>query len=256
MEFSDLTVACLIVVSFIAGFIDSVAGGGGLLTMPALLLAGVPPQIALGTNKLCGGLGTSVAVLNFARRNLIQWPLITWGAGFTVVGGLLGSRVILSINELLVGKILVFLLPLAGLSLLWKKKKNHAFASAQFSHPMRIKTSLVCFVIGFYDGFFGPGTGTFLALAFFSLLHFDLVRATAHAKVFNLISNISAIAVFGFSQKILFSLAIPMALANMAGNWMGSQMAMKKGDIFVRQALMSVLLLLFVSLVGKFFSQL
>lgn len=252
MEFSDLTVAFLISISFVAGLIDSIAGGGGLLTIPALLFLGVPPQIALGTNKLCGGLGTLVAVINFARRKMIQWPLILWGAGFTIMGASLGSRAILAVDELLVGKIIVILLPLAATSLLWKRKKNNSTVSDINSKSIRSKISLICLTIGFYDGFFGPGTGTFLALAFFSILHFDLVRATAHAKVFNLISNISAIAVFAASQKILFSLAIPMALANMAGNFMGSQLVMKKGDVFVKKVLLAVLLLLFASLASKF----
>ncbi len=250
MEFSNLTVAFLICISYLAGLIDSIAGGGGLLTIPALLFAGIPPQIALGTNKLCGGLGTLVAVLNFARRKMIEWPLIIWGGGFTVLGGFLGSRVILAIDELLVGKIVVFLLPLAATSLLWKKNKKAAPDKNCKSYS--IKVSLICLTIGFYDGFFGPGTGTFLALAFFLILHFDLIRATAQAKVFNLISNISAIAVFASSQKILFSLAIPMALANMAGNFMGSQLVMKKGDVFIKKVLIAVMLLLFVSLASKF----
>jgi uncharacterized protein len=254
MEFSNLIVVFLSSISFVAGLIDSIAGGGGLLTMPALLFAGVTPQIALGTNKLCGGLGTLIAVLNFARRKMIKWPLILWGGSFTIIGGFLGSCFILTIDELLVGKIVVFLLPIATMSLFWKRKNNNSVTLSKDSKFSRIKVSLTCVTIGFYDGFFGPGTGVFLVLAFFPILHFDLVQATAHAKVFNFISNISAIAVFGLNQKLLLSLAIPMAFANMAGNFIGSQLVMKNGDGFVRKILLGSMLLLFISLTIKFFS--
>jgi uncharacterized membrane protein YfcA len=106
-------------------------------------------------------------------------------------------------------------------------------------------------VIGFYDGFFGPGTGTFLALGFFSVLHIDLLRATALAKVFNFLSNVAALAVFLFTQKVLFGLAIPMAVANMCGNYIGSHLAIKKGESLIKMVMVSVLALLFGTLVFK-----
>jgi uncharacterized membrane protein YfcA len=255
MEPHALTIALLSLASLVAGFIDSVAGGGGLITLPALLFAGVGPQYALGTNKMSGCLGTAVAVVNFARKNMVYWPLIGLGIGFTFLGAALGSRVILSVDESVVGKIVVLLLPFAAIGLLSKRMKGTHAKKVHTLKPVAAKAILICFSIGFYDGFFGPGTGTFLALAFCYFLHFSLMEATANAKVFNLASNLASLCVFLFNQKVLFAVAIPMALANMSGNYIGSHMAMKKGDGFIRYALLVSLVILLGSMIWKFYNR-
>jgi len=251
MEVTSAVVCLLSLISLAAGFIDSIAGGGGLLTLPALLFAGVPAQYALGTNKFSGCIGTATAVVNFARKKKVWWPLAALGLGFTFAGGALGSRAILLFDESAANKIILMMLPFAALTLLWQRKSTKAATQAPELKQVAAKAILICFAVGFYDGFFGPGTGTFLALGFFSVMHLDLIRATAAAKVFNLASNTASLAVFLFHGKVIFQVAIPMAIANMVGNYIGSHFAMRNGERFIKQALAFVLALLFSSLAWK-----
>ncbi|MEI6805220.1 MAG: TSUP family transporter [Myxococcaceae bacterium] len=237
----------LIGVAFVAGVIDSIAGGGGLLTLPAFLFAGVPPVLALGTNKFVGTCGTLVAVLNFARKKLINWKILTFGAGFTVAGGLLGSRAILLCDPAVIQVVVLVCLPLAAGSLFLKKPD---LAPEKIRYAKQ-KTGFLALGMGFYDGFFGPGTGTFLVVGLHHVLGLNLVHATALAKPFNLISSISALIMFGFYGKVIWSLALPLAACSMLGNWAGSHLAMKQGAFLVRRALISVCILLFVSLAIK-----
>jgi len=252
MDLSLSVIAFLSGVSFVAGFVDSIAGGGGLITIPSLLLAGIPSQFALGSNKFSSCLGTAIAVWNFARKNLIIWPLVAIGIGFTFVGGVIGSRAILAFDESAAQVIILSLLPFAALTLFWRRNKSSSSESLDLSlKAVAIPTTLLCLGIGFYDGFFGPGTGTFLALGFFTFIRVDLLRSTALAKVFNFISNLGALAVFLFNQKVLFALAIPMAIANMCGNYVGSHLAIKKGENLIRVVILLVLALLLLTLIIK-----
>lgn len=250
MELSLTVIALLSGCSFVAGFVDSIAGGGGLITIPCLLLAGIPPQLALGTNKLSSCLGTGVAVWSFARKKLILWPVVAVGIAFTFVGGAIGSRAILAFDENAARVIILALMPFAALTLLWRRKKNNGQSEVGIK-SITWPTIAICLAVGFYDGFFGPGTGTFLALGFFSVLRVDLIRATALAKVFNFLSNAGSLAVFLFNQKVIFTLAIPMAAANMCGNYVGSHLAIKKGESLIKMVILAVLALLFTTLLIK-----
>lgn len=253
MGISQTTLLCLILVAFIAGFIDSIAGGGGMLVLPSLLFSGIPPQLALGTSKFASLWGTAVASMNFIRKRLVWWPMVLAGLGFSWVGSLLGSQVILGVSEQTAGKIIIGLFPLAMIGLLYKRPITH------HEHPTSIRSILpkligICFLVGFYDGFFGPGTGAFLAIGFYSILHLSLTRATAHAKIFNFLSNLSAMGVFILNGKILYAVAIPIAIASMAGNYLGSQMAIKKGDRLIRVCLALVLALLMANVGWRVFA--
>lgn len=234
----------LIGISFFAGAIDSIAGGGGLITLPVLLLVGISPVFAFGTTKFFAACGSFISVLNFARKKLINWRLLSFGIGFTLIGGFLGSRAILLFKPEIVQVLILVLLPLAATSLFWKKEDHPAH---KVRHKKK-KTGLLALGMGFYDGFFGPGTGTFLTLGFYHLLGLNLVHATALAKPFNLISNLAALLIFCFYGKVIWAIAVPMALANMLGNWAGSQLAISGGALLVRKALFGVCVLLFVSL--------
>jgi len=220
----DAAIIILITVSFIAGFIDSIAGGGGLLLIPALLFANIPPQMALGTNKFAATLGTAVALINFVRNKQVVWKIISIGILFSFVGSWLGSKAILIFSNDVAGKIIIFLLPIGILITLIPKKER----TSEEDFPiegLKIKVPLVCFPIGFYDGFFGPGTGSFLIMFFYLLLGMNLVKASGTSKVFNLASCVSALIVFSINSQVLFSFGIPLAIANIAGNYVGSSLA-------------------------------
>lgn len=251
MEISALTIVALSFVAFLAGFIDSVAGGGGLLMVPAYLLAGLPPHVTLGTNKFVSSFGTSMAVYNFVRKGKTSLKIILCGVLFVLCGAFIGSKTVLLVNQDLLGKMIVFLLPVGVVATLYPKKKL-AHAHNLVKTDFYLKIPLIGLIVGFYDGFFGPGTGSFLALSFYVFLRLNLIEATANAKVFNLISNLGALTAFVIGGKVFYALGIPLAIASMLGNYTGSHLAIKKGEKFIKLFLVIVLAILFVTLVWKF----
>ncbi|MBC9785186.1 TSUP family transporter [Heliobacterium chlorum] len=253
MSFDLPTMAVILsAVSFVAGFIDSIAGGGGLLLLPALLFTGLPPQTVLGTNKFASTFGTSFALVNFVRSKKVDWRIVAVGIAFTLLGAFLGTKAILYFPNDQVGRIIVFLLPFAmAITLIPRKVRSEQ--KELTTQELWKKVPLICFTIGFYDGFLGPGTGSFLIMAFYIWLGLDLVMASGTAKVFNLGSNIGALVVFLMEGKVLYLLGLPMALANIAGNLLGSTLAIRKGTNLVRAFLMTSFGLLFITLVWKYF---
>ncbi len=244
----------LSLVSFLAGFIDSIAGGGGLLLVPSLLLAGLPPQTALGTNKFAATLGTSTALLNFIRSRQVVWKIAVYGIVPALLGGFFGSKAILSFDNKIVGKMIVFLLPFAALAVLYPKNVQSRAQKNRFSKlDLFLKIPMICFPIGFYDGFFGPGTGSFFITCFYLFLGIGLLQASATTKVFNFLSNLGALALFLFEGKVIFLLGFPLALANIAGNVAGSHLAIKKGAKVVKAFLLISLSGLFATLVWQYF---
>lgn len=252
MSLGIITVAALAAVSFTAGFIDSIAGGGGLLTLPTFLLAGLPPHNALGTNKFQSTIGTSVAVFNYIRSGRVQLRIIVSGILFILAGSFIGSRMILLFNQAIAGKITIFLLPV-GITATLIPKKNGTSGGELTWRELYSAVPVIGFLIGFYDGFFGPGTGAFLALSLHLVLRLNLIDATANAKVFNLLSNIGGLTGFILGGTVLFKLGIPLAGANMLGNYLGSHLAIRKGDGVIRFFLTLVLVILFGTLIWKFF---
>ena len=173
-----LTVSLLCIVTFIAGLIDSIAGGGGLLRLPALLIAGVSPQQALGTNKFTGAIGTGAAMLNFARKGLILWKLAFIGIPCALLGSAAGSKCILAFDPQTAGKILIALLPVAAMITLIPRRSKSCKDSFT-SKDVYLLTPLICFSVGFYDGFFGPGAGSFFIISFNVCLRMNLIQASA-----------------------------------------------------------------------------
>jgi uncharacterized protein len=242
----------LFAASFLAGFVDSISGGGGLLLMPALLFAGLPPQTALGTNKFANTIGTSFALMNFIRSKKVVWRIAAIGIIFSLLGAFLGSKAILIFSNETIGKIIVVLLPLAILGVFIPKIKRVS-AEDLLPKDLYIRVIPTCLVIGFYDGFFGPGTGSFLIIAFYLFLGMDLLQASATAKVFNLASNVGALVVFLYEGKVIFLLGLPLAFANIAGNYLGSTLALKVGVKVVRAFLLVSFAVLFISLFWKYY---
>ena len=247
MTISLLACAFVVLAAFVGGFIDSIAGGGGLIVMPALLLTGLPPHVAVSCNKFGSSLGTAVALANFAKSHLVLWKTALVGIGFALVGAHLGTRLALAISPDIFGKILVILLPFALILTLLPPRE------AKDKTPKVWIMPLICTIIGAYDGFFGPGTGSFLILAFHFFLSMSLLQASATAKVLNLASNLSNLFTFIFAGTIWWALAIPMAIASILGNFLGSRLAIQRGSKAVRSFLIIVLLIMLVTLISKYF---
>lgn len=237
----------------LAGLIDSIAGGGGLISLPALMATGIPPHVALGTNKFQSMLGTTCGLANFSRKSKVLWKIALIGIPFSLIGSYIGAKLALIIASILLAKIMVALLPFAAFFVLFSK---NILKSCEESHVHKftlwIATPLTCAVIGMYDGFFGPGTGTFLILALVLFMRMSLVHATATAKTFNLASNFGAFIAFIISGQIFYSYAIVMAATNIVGNIVGSHYAMKHGHKLISKILVVSLTLLFIYLMWKY----
>lgn len=243
-SFGLTIISALVLASFLAGFVDAIAGGGGMIQVPALLVVGVPPVSALATNKIISVCGTSVVVCRYAASNLIAWKYVGLGGGLCIVGSLLGSSLALYTPAWIL-EFLILASILVALSI---------SAWVPLKHQVRKATrkSLVVFSgviggIGFYDGLSGPGTGSFLAIANARVLGLDLLRATALAKPINLMSNLGAALVFIYGDAVQWSLALPMLVSNCAGNWLGGKVAVRQGSALISRLLICVLSALLIA---------
>lgn len=255
MEFesiSFLMIGLLAFAAFAAGTIDSIAGGGGLISLPALLLTGMSPQFAVGTNKFSAGVGCSISVIMFGRAKLIDWKLAAKGIFFSLFGAFIGAKAALALPPDILGKTFTIMLPLIAIVCL-KPQKKDTTGTRETSYSMP-KIIGICMCIGMYDGFFGPGTGTLMILGLFRVLKMELVMASGTAKVFNLASNISGLVTFMVSGHVFYTIAIPMAAASIAGNYLGTRLAITKGASFIRRILPISLAALFITLFLQYFT--
>lgn len=221
----------------LGGFVDAIAGGGGLLTVPAMLAAGVPPVSALATNKLQGSFGTAVACFNYARKGHVDLKAMAIPVVCVFAGAMAGAMLVQFLDtRLLAGVMPVLLILMAGYFLL-SPKMSDVDQHKLISIPVY---GLIGAAIGFYDGFFGPGTGAFFMLTLITLLGFSVIRATGNTKLLNLTSNIAALGTLAFGGHMLWVLGGCMAVANMAGGQLGSMMAMKHGSRVIKPLLVIV----------------
>lgn len=244
---------------FAAGFVDSIAGGGGLISLPAYLMTGYPIHQMLGTNKTSSTCGTLVSTIQYFKHGQIHLPSALLSAAFALIGSYLGASVSLLFDSRSLKLIVVILLPLVSLiltrSLQYKKKKAQtAAAKTDFTITKQVLAAcaLLGFGIGFYDGMLGPGTGTFLIIGY-SALGFSLTTASGNAKVVNLCSNIAAFARFFLSGNIIWPLALPAAVCGIAGNFLGSRLAIKKGEQIIRPLVYGMVLIVFITFISDLF---
>lgn len=238
MEFGLEIFALLFVAAFIAGFIDAIAGGGGLITIPALLSVGISPAIALGTNKLqaCGG--SFSASLYFIRRKAVNlreiWLLIL----LTFIGASLGTIFVqlIDVNALKVA--LPFFVLIIGIYFLFSPSLGEEDRKQRISYPLFAFTAAAG--IGFYDGMFGPATGSFLTLAFVLLLGFNLSKGVAHAKVLNFTSNFASLIFFMLGGAILWKVGFVMMIGQFIGGNLGARMVVTKGKQIIRPLIVSM----------------
>ncbi len=249
----ELSIIILCTLAYVlAGFVDAVAGGGGLITIPSLMLFNIPPHIVLGTNKFASSIGSFTAIWPFLRNKLIVLHLVPCGFASAFLGGIIGSWLALQLDSVLLGKIMAFLLPL-GLVCTFFAGRNMREDQQHSLTRQKVYVSIIGIVIGIYDGFFGPGTGSFFILALHMVLGMGLVKASGTTKVLNLASNVGALAAFASGGVVLYALAIPCAFGSIVGNQLGARMAITVGVKAVRLFLYLALFLLFSTLIYKYF---
>ena len=251
MEWNDLLHILLIVcpLVFLGGIVDAVAGGGGLITLP-YLLAGLDPHAASATNK-CGNVwGTLLSAYRFWRRGEIRMPSAAWGAAGALVGAWAGAQLNLILPDRFLYYIMLVIVPVMAVFLLLKRDFGTEDRSGQFS-PLRLSLlSLgIGLAIGCYDGFFGPGAGTFLMLAYTSLCKFDLLTASGNTKAANAASNAASLVTFALAGEVVWAVGIPAALCGLAGGYVGSGLALRGGAKVIRPMFFVVLTILTVRLI-------
>lgn len=230
-----------------AGFVDSIAGGGGLITIPALLWAGISPAAALATNKLQGSFGAFSSSFSFIRKGHVKPRDLIGPIILTFLGAATGTIIVQMINPGILMTILPFLLILIALYFLFSPRINDLDANQMIS--LKLFGFTAGFAIGFYDGFFGPGTGSFFSLAFVLLLGFNITKATGHAKVLNLTSNFAALLMFIAGGQVQWTIGIVMALGAFIGAQIGSHLVMKMGARLVRPLLVITSLCISIKLI-------
>lgn len=232
MELGVDILAILFVVAFVAAFIDAIAGGGGLITIPALLMTGIPPAVALGTNKLQAMGGAFSASLYFLRKRAVNLREVWFILLCVFLGSALGTILIQLIDASVFKKILPFLILTIGLYFLFTPKLGDEDRKQRLTYVVFGFT--ISPFLGFYDGFFGPGTGSIMSLACVTLLGFNIAKATAHAKVMNFTSNFASFLLFFAGGQILWIAGIVMMVGSILGaNW-GAKMVMTKGKTLIR----------------------
>ncbi len=242
-----LMIVCPLV--FLGGLIDAVAGGGGLVTLPAYLIAGLPPHLASGTNKCGNAFGTFLSTGRFLKRGDVHIPSALAGGAMALVGAWLGAWLNMIMPEQFLYYFMLAVVPVMAIFLLLKRDFGTEDHSTELGKVRLLVTAGgIGLVIGCYDGFFGPGAGTFLMLAFTGLCKFDLLTASGNTKVANSASNLASLVTFALAGKVLWPVGIPAAICGIAGNYVGSSLALKGGAKVIRPMFFVVLTLLVVRL--------
>jgi len=236
---------------FLAGFVDAIGGGGGLISLPAYLLAGVPIHQAIATNKLSSACGTGLATARFIKKGLVNWRLAVPTILLAMLGSSLGANASLAMEEGVMEQVLVFVLPVSAFVVLnprlFRDNENAEFKLDVKTWITALVSSLI---VGFYDGFYGPGTGTFLIIAFTVFAGLNLRSANAQAKVINLTTNLTSLTIFLRNGQVIFLLGIAAAVCNMIGGYLGAGLAISGGSRITRPVIILVLGLLFLKVLG------
>lgn len=250
-DYFYLGLCLLILASLIAGYIDAIAGGAGLILIPAFLMVGLPPQLALGQEKLVSTIGTIAAIKNFMKSSSIIWKIVPIGIASALLGAYLGAEVILMLPTHVINYIIFAFLPLGLAATLFKGKLLARHQQNSEIKESAVAVFITCLIVGFYDGFFGPGTGSIFIIALFIINKLSLLQASATSKIFNFASNIGAFVSFLIAGKMAFLIGIPMIIANLLGNHFGSLHAIHSNGEIIKKVLVITVGLLMVSLAYK-----
>ena len=236
---------------FLAGLVDSIAGGGGLISLPAYMIAGVPPHAALGTNKLGSAMGTVVSTLRLAKHGYLKGKLkLALGAALAALAGSsLGSHLALLVPDMVIRNLMVVILPITAFYVLRRKQEKEEREPLS-AGQLRAVVLAAAFVFGGYDGFYGPGTGTFLILVLTGAARLDIRVSSAMTKVINLSSNVAALITFLFTGNVDCALGLAAGVCCIAGHYLGAGLVVQDGRRIVRPVVLVVLALLFVKVIS------
>lgn len=234
--------------TFLAGLVDSIAGGGGLISLPAFLFAGLPMHSAIATNKLASTIGTTVSTARYCKNGYYDKKLALPGIVCALTGSVIGAKLVMLVDDKYLRWMMIIILPIVALTVFMDK--NHSEKEPTLSLRQRIIiVAAAGLIIGVYDGFYGPGTGTFLLIALTKLAQMDIRTASGNVKLINLSSNVAALFTFLLSGYVNVTLGLAGALFCLAGHYMGSGLVMKNGSKIVKPIILVVLVLLFAKII-------
>jgi uncharacterized protein len=240
MDLSAAQVAILCAAALCGGTVDAISGGGGLVTVPVLLAVGLPPHLALGTNKGQSTFGSFAAILRYRHAGLIDWKTARISFPLGIVGSLSGAALALMLRPEVLSPIVIALLLVVAVLVASGRLRPREGDVPPVGRRAGLIVAAIALTLGAYDGFFGPGTGTFIIAAYATLIHVPLPRATAEAKVLNFASNFAALAMFARHGEILWAVALPMAAAQLLGGFLGAHLVVRRGDGLIRPMVLVV----------------
>lgn len=249
-ELKTFLIVCPLV--FLAGFVDAVGGGGGLISLPAYLIAGLPAHQAIATNKLSACCGTAMATFRFARQGFIHWRSALPSMGAALIGAWCGAHLSLLTDSAVLTRVLYVILPLTAVLVLRRGALRERAGETELSRRTIWIAAAASLVIGVYDGFYGPGTGTFLIVAYSLLARMDVRSANGQCKAVNLTTNVTSLLVFLRSGQTLIVLGLAAAVCNMLGGWLGAGAALRAGAKLTRPVILLVLVLLALKVLGVY----
>lgn len=249
LSFISYAVVCVLV--FLAGFIDAIAGGGGLISLPAYMMTGMPAHLAVGTNKLSSALGTVVSTARYIKKGFVIWKIAVPSAVLSIIGSTCGANLALMVDGKALTYIMLVILPLTAAAVFLKKDIETTHEVPQ--SKMMIVSLGAALLIGMYDGFYGPGTGTFMILALTGLAGMNAEAAAGNTKIMNLSSNIAALVTFIINGKILYPLGLAAAVFSILGHYTGSSMVISNGKKIMRPAIIIVLIIMIVKILWEQF---
>jgi len=237
----------------LAGLVDAIGGGGGLISLPAYLIAGLPPHTCIATNKMSSTFGTALATMRFMKAGLVNFKLAVPAVAAAIIGSSIGAHISLILPEEVMKYVLVVVLPVSAFLVLNKKLFNDEGSDTVTLDKRTYLTAMAAaLIVGIYDGFYGPGTGTFLIIAFTIFAKLDIMTANAQAKVINLTTNVTALAIFLINGQVLLPLGIAAAASNMVGGYIGAGLAMANGAKLAKISILFVLFLLALKVLGVY----
>lgn len=234
---------------FLAGFVDAIAGGGGLISLPAYMLAGIPAHNAIATNKMSSCMGTSLASYIYYKKGFMKWKLCIPSIIAALMGSYIGANISLYLNENLLKSVMIVVLPCVGLYVLRGNALQDSSDKFKDNLKLYIYCFLIAFTVGMYDGIYGPGTGTFLMLLLTGICHLNLNLAQGTTKAINLTTNITSLTVFFLSGKVILILGLCAGICNMIGNYLGSHMFVSKGSSFAKPITLLVLTIFMIKII-------
>lgn len=242
--FLFLGIAC-----FFAAFVDAIAGGGGLITVPAYLASGLPAHTALGTNKISSSIGTIASSWKFATSGKVNWKMVKTMIPFSLIGAFIGVKTVVLIDSKYLYPIAIVLLLIVLVYTLANKKMGEDNNFLGLNNKNVRNGRIMAIIMGFYDGFFGPGTGSFLIFALIRIFKLDFTNASGNAKILNLASNLASMCLFIYLGKVNFFYSIPIGIIMIFGAILGAKMAVTKGTAFIKPMFLIVTTIVLIKMI-------